>query len=256
MLFINTRPVERAEPLTKGIKHFGIEVIELPLLALKPIDLSLVLSEQFEIMSTQAQVVVVVSPTAANIGLKYLEQLGYEFNDLNKLHWIAVGDKTAEVFHQIGLQVHVPDVETSEGMLALPILKELDINCIAFWRGEGGRQFMMDHLAQKNIHILNMILYERGLPQSTVTSSQHVAEILKQYHEKIYVCISSEASWHYWLNLFSKDINILYKCHYLVLGARVYTIVAKSIALPNISLISSLKADELGRLMMYPQQEK
>ncbi|ESK38384.1 hypothetical protein P256_01923 [Acinetobacter nectaris CIP 110549] len=248
MLFINTRPRDRADALTREICKQGIDVLDVPLLHLESVALSEQLTQQFHALP-QANIIIVVSPTAAKIGLSYLAQVFQETPQLESIHWIAVGAKTAEVLKAAGINAHIPKVETSEGMLELPILKQASIQSIAFWRGEGGRQFMMSHLAQKNINIINMILYKRSLPRETVTSFQHVAEILKQYHQKIYVCISSEASWLNWLNLLKHDLDVVSKCHYIVLGARLHSIVAKNIPLEKILLASNLKANELGSLM-------
>jgi uroporphyrinogen-III synthase len=36
---------------------------------------------------------------------------------LKHIQWIAVGQATANRLHEYGIEAHVPDVETSEGML-------------------------------------------------------------------------------------------------------------------------------------------
>jgi uroporphyrinogen-III synthase len=58
----------------------------------------------------------VVSPTAVDVGMQYLAQSGLKIDDLKHIQWIAVGQATANRLHEYGLK-HVPDVETSEGML-------------------------------------------------------------------------------------------------------------------------------------------
>ncbi len=51
-------------------------------------------------------------------------------------------DRTAQALAQYGISAEVPKVETSEGMLQLPVLQTLNSGqCLAFWRGEGGRMF-------------------------------------------------------------------------------------------------------------------
>ncbi|MDW7640755.1 uroporphyrinogen-III synthase, partial [Klebsiella pneumoniae] len=73
-------------------------------------------------------------------------------DDLKHIQWIAVGQATANRLHDYGIEAHVPEVETSEGMLNLPLLHHMQKSgSVAFWRGEGGRQFMMETLQQQGI---------------------------------------------------------------------------------------------------------
>ncbi len=95
MLFINTRPQDRAKPLTVALQQQFIEVIELPLLELIARPLSSELTYLYQQLFS-AKVIVVVSPTAVEIGMKYLKQLDIQLADLAHLKWIAVGQKTAE----------------------------------------------------------------------------------------------------------------------------------------------------------------
>ena len=91
------------------------------------------------------QVIVVVIPSAVQFGMAHLLQSGLTVSDLQHIQWIAVGQKTAQALAEYGLDSVVPEVERSEGMLQLPVLQNLASDAsIAFWRGEGGRQFMMD----------------------------------------------------------------------------------------------------------------
>ncbi len=220
MLFINTRPVERAQALTQCLVQAGYNVIDIPLLELKakPFDSALM---QLYSSLIQTQVIVVVSPTAVHIGMQYLKQAGIALSALKHVQWIAVGKTTAAALATFGIESLVPDVETSEGMLSLPIFETMyDLRCIAFWRGEGGRQFMMQQCAEKDIAVLNFVLYKRDCPEETHRSfTQMVDEILTE-PAPYWVCISSEASWKNWLKLCQKHISLLNQCHYLVLGER------------------------------------
>ena len=63
-----------------------------------------------------------VSPTAVDVGMQYLAQSGLKIDELKHIQWIAVGQATANRLHDYGIEAHVPEVETSEGMLNLPLL--------------------------------------------------------------------------------------------------------------------------------------
>ena len=166
MLFINTRPDSRAAELTEVLQNEGYQVESLPLLELVAKPFSEHLLQLYQKL-VKAQAIVVVSPTAVDVGMKYLAQSGLRLADLKHIQWIAVGQSTANCLNEYGIEAHIPDVETSEGMLNLPILHHMkQVGSIAFWRGEGGRQFMMETMQQQGIQILNLVLYHRQCPET------------------------------------------------------------------------------------------
>lgn len=218
MLFINTRPQDRASQLTHALIESNYQVEELPLLELIAAPFSLELQQLYKQLH-QVQIIVVVSPTAVEIGMRYLKQAGLELDKLQYIQWIAVGKTTARTLAKFGIKCHVPELETSEGMLALPQLVQPNkITSVAFWRGLGGRQFMMQQLQQQGLNILNFVLYQRQCPEP----SQLKFPILAQKYQKqpaIAILISSEASWRYWQQLL-QQYPIQTEWVYLVLGAR------------------------------------
>lgn len=222
MLFINTRPAERAQALTRCLIQEGYDVIDLPVLELTPRPFSAELEQLYQQLS-DVQIVVVVSPTAVDVGMQYLTASGIHLDSLKHIQWIAVGKTTALSLEKYGINSHVPDVETSEGMLNLPIFQTLpNLHKIAFWRGEGGRQFMMQQCLQNNVEILNFVLYERHCPTQTSQNIQSSFIEISKHEPPYWVCMSSEASWKNWLELFKNNHNILINCHYLALGERLY----------------------------------
>lgn len=225
MLFINTRPVERAETLSRHLQQAGIEVRALPLLSLNPVGFSDTLLMQFHQLES-VQAIVVVSPTAVELGMDYLAQSGISIATLKDKAWIAVGQRTATVLAKYGIQAVVSEIESSEGMLSLDIFKdEDDLHRIAFWRGLGGRQFMMQQCRQRHIEVLNIVLYQRALPPSTSQDFIEFAQEIQRSSQAFWACISSEASWRYWVALCQPYAELLPFGHYLVLGPRLFDIV-------------------------------
>lgn len=223
MYFINTRPKDRAEELTLALSHYSVQVIDLPLLELTARPLSEELIHLYELLRN-TQVLVVVSPTAVEIGMKYLAQLGIELDSLQYIRWVAVGDKTAACLKKYQIESFVPRVETSEGMLNLPILNQLNSgDRVAFWRGKGGRQFMMQQLLDRGIDVLNFVLYERRYPLQS-NNNLHEITLLLQQEQTYIILISSEASWLNWLRLMQSDVTLLNKAQYWVLGDRLFQI--------------------------------
>lgn len=222
MLFINTRPIDRAQTLTQCLRQSGFDVLDLPLLELKPRPFTQQLKQLYSQLQ-DTQIIVVVSPTAVQVGMEYLQQAGILTSQIKHIQWIAVGRKTAEALTEYQISSHVPEVETSEGMLSLPIFNQLqDITQIAFWRGEGGRQLMMQQCTERHIKVLNFVLYERECPQTTFNQFSAWLPRITQAEKPYWNCMSSEASWKHWLTLTKDYPAILNGCHYLVLGERLY----------------------------------
>ena len=73
MLFINTRPKDRAASLTNALGAAQVPVIELPLLELIAVPYAESLARLYHQLP-QADVIVVVSPTAVHVGMQYLQQ--------------------------------------------------------------------------------------------------------------------------------------------------------------------------------------
>ena len=224
MLFINTRPADRAAALSESLKAAHIDVLDLPLLELSAEPWSEMLAAQYAQLAS-VQMVVVVSPSAVQFGMKGLQKAGLSLASLQHVKWIAVGEATAQALLQYDLHSEVPEVETSEGMLRLPVLQQLPSSAsVAFWRGEGGRQFMMDCLLEQGNTVLNFVLYRRHCPSLT-------KQILQRHLPQLNglavftVLISSEASWNYWLDLLADHEPLLNRAVILVLGERVDALV-------------------------------
>lgn len=224
MLFINTRPAERASLLSARLEQAGFELCNLPLLSLSPIAFDNAIFQQFQQLHT-VQAIVVVSPTAVEIGMRYLTQSGLSLDDFKGKDWIAVGQGTAAALAAYDIQAHVPKIETSEGMLSLDLFTQTSgMQQIAFWRGIGGRQFMMNQCQQRQIEVLNIVLYERALPLESKQIFQNFYQQQMQCLEPFWICITSEASWHYWLELNQENKTVLQLGRYLVLGPRLFNI--------------------------------
>ncbi|ENX31928.1 hypothetical protein F889_03818 [Acinetobacter colistiniresistens] len=251
MLFINTRPDERASALTQALDQAGYQVEALPLLELVAEPFSNVL-QQLYLELRQVQAIVVVSPTAVEVGMRYLQQAGIALDQLKHIQWIAVGKATAQALTRFDIQSFVPEVETSEGMLQLPILKQqTDLKKIAFWRGLGGRQFMMQQLQQQGVEILNFVLYHRQCPKQSFAAFPEIVKKIS-LNQPVVVLISSEASWNYWQQLCTQ-YQLTAQWIYLVLGTRLLQLVRRSqpqtTASFNIIQLENLSASEIIQRM-------
>lgn len=184
---INTRPIERAAPLTQCLQAAGLSVIEMPMLTLQAratTDKDRQMMRQW--LAGDYQALVIVSPTAAASGLAMWQALEVERQKPNKTtelvesalmaletpsHLIAVGDATAAVLNNAKLpvanyQVRQPSIANNEGMLAMPEIESLQAgDKLLIWRGLGGRRLLVDTLQARGVHIDSIAWYERIMPE-------------------------------------------------------------------------------------------
>ncbi len=199
-IVINTRPAERAAPLTHHLQAAGFTVIEIPMLALQSrptTDDDMALMRAW--LTGQYKALVVISPTAATLGLEVWRALVHnEHSDfshsgeaLKRLESeqpktrqaeilsepliapsqiIAVGQATATVLNQAKIeptsyQVLQPEIANNEGMLAMPEIESLQSgDKLLIWRGLGGRRLLVDTLQARGVHIDSIAWYERTMP--------------------------------------------------------------------------------------------
>jgi uroporphyrinogen-III synthase len=85
-------------------RQSGFEVIDLPLLELKPRPFTQQLKQLYsQLLDTQ--LIVVVSPTAVHIGMQYLQQAGVLIEQIKHIQWIAVGKKQLKPWRNITYRV-------------------------------------------------------------------------------------------------------------------------------------------------------
>lgn len=200
---INTRPIERAAPLTQCLQAAGLSVIELPMLTLEPratTDEDRQMMRQWLVGDYQA--LVIVSPTAAASGLAMWQELEDEHQKQDNSaeptalasaaietpnHLIAVGDATAAVLNNTKLavasyQIRQPTIANNEGMLAMPEIESLQAgDKLLIWRGLGGRRLLVDTLKARGVHIDSIAWYERIMPDD---AQRQYAQWLQDFQAK------------------------------------------------------------------------
>ncbi|WP_201615551.1 uroporphyrinogen-III synthase [Psychrobacter urativorans] len=184
-VIINTRPIERAAPLTCHLQTAGFTVVDIPMLALQPRAVStsdMQLMRQW--LTGDYQALVIVSPTAAASGLAVWQSLinDNKTQDVNNKsvadsakapsHLIAVGEATATVLNDAELSTNFydvlqPTIANNEGMLAMPEIESLQVgDKLLVWRGLGGRRLLVDTLQARGVHIDSIAWYERTMPEA------------------------------------------------------------------------------------------
>lgn len=245
--FLNTRPADLAQPLTLALEQVGWHVDELPLLEL----ISLPITQQdqnalLQLVEHPPRVIVVVSPTAARLGLQALELLNVNVAAL-PIRWLAVGHGTAQVLKAVGIRADVPELETSEGLIASSALSDLVVDeLVMVWRGIGGRELVQESLLMRGVRLQVLNLYQRQLPASSIalwanycpTTSDSVKKDDK--HPPDVVLLSSGESWRYWRELAGEQALTPWL---LVLGQRLMDEVVQ--LTPRMSRLTSLQPQHI-----------
>lgn len=235
---INTRPVERAAPLTQHLQAAGLTVVEMPMLTLQPCpttDVDIAFMRQW--LAGEYKALVIVSPTAAAAGLTFWQSLKHEHKeheykakDSNGKYTqqsseglslssplIAVGEATAAEFSQVNIdttdyQILQPGTANNEGMLAMPEIDSLQAgDKLLIWRGLGGRRLLVDTLHARGVQVDSIAWYERTMPidakaqykqwQRTFLTHDTTSDIALSQHTKPIVVISSAAAFEHWSNI-------------------------------------------------------
>jgi len=233
-IVINTRPVERAAPLTQHLQAAGLTVVDMPMLTLRPrptTDLDIALMRQW--LAGEYKALVIVSPTAAASGLAVWQLLDhkrkereYKTKDGNDKYaqssleglslpspLVAVGEATAAEFRQgridtTNYQILQPETANNEGMLAMPEIDSLQAgDKLLIWRGLGGRRLLVDTLQARGVHIDSIAWYERTMPIDAMAEYQQWQQdflthsIASLQQSKPIVVISSAAAFEHWSNI-------------------------------------------------------
>lgn len=245
--FLNTRPTDRTQPLTLALTKAGWHVDELPLLELIPIPVTKQDEHVLQQLLTQPpRVIVVVSPTAARLGLQALDILNIKVAEL-PMRWLAVGHGTAQVLKAVGISADVPELETSEGLIASSALSDLVVDeLVMVWRGIGGRELVQESLLARGVRLQVLNLYQRQLPESSTalwanycaTTSNSVKKDDK--HLPDVVLLSSGESWRYWRELAGEQALSPWL---LVLGQRLMDEVVQ--LTPRIRRLTSLQPQHI-----------
>lgn len=230
-IFINTRPIERAKPLTLALEKNNVKVLELPLLQMVEVNLAKEdIQNITDLLYGKYDVLVVVSPTASEKGCYYIKSLSDDMSNMSSdkafqsMQIVAVGQATADKLSEFGISTIIPKTSSNEGMLALECISKLDNNNrVMIWRGQGGRKLLIEALSERGVQVDVLELYKRQFPQTTAEEfNQWLMDCSSTNQiQNITVLISSGEAFEYWQTLVTNNNKIsLIDFDYLVLGER------------------------------------
>lgn len=134
------------------------------------------------------QHVIAVSPYAAS---QLLERIDAWWPQLPVgVHWYGVGAGTAAVMARAGLAPeHPPTGFTSEALLQLPSLQNLEHDKVLLARGDQGRELLRQTLEQRGARVTVLPLYRRQQPTPPATV---VEACLVHFRPDVIVALSGE----------------------------------------------------------------
>ncbi|WAK01819.1 uroporphyrinogen-III synthase [Methylobacter sp. YRD-M1] len=211
-----TRPAHQAENLSRLIQARGGEAVRFPVLdivargnidevqdALKNLD--------------NFQWVVFISPNAVNFALKANNG---KIDRLKAVRCAAVGRATAQALEAAGLTVDaVPEQGyTSEALLAMPQMQQINGQSCLIVRGEGGREELANTLRSRGADVQYLEVYKRTIP--SIDNSQ-VVQLLTQRRLDVITVTSGEALQNLLIMLGEKNHQLLLPIPLVVVSDRI-----------------------------------
>ncbi|CAG8864604.1 Uroporphyrinogen-III synthase [Pseudomonas fluorescens] len=172
-----TRPAEDCAALAQTLADAGIQSSSLPLLEIEPRPLAEHELEKVRQIDRYQAAIVVSKPAARAL----LAVLAHLHPQAPRLAWFTVGAASAQVLSEQGLDVSFPrDGDDSEALLALPALGQAiaaPAARVLIVRGEGGREWLAERLAEQGASVDYLELYRRRLPSYPVHALVRTIEV-------------------------------------------------------------------------------
>lgn len=165
-----TRPVEQAEQLVQLIEAAGGRAIRFPTLAIAPPTDPTALGALLDRLA-QFDLAIFISPTAVEQALRRLHERGQKLPAGMTIAAIGAGSAAALAAH--GIVALAPKERfDSEGLLALPRLRQVKGQRVVIFRGEGGRALLGDTLRARGAQVVYAECYRRVRPATDAAALQ------------------------------------------------------------------------------------
>lgn len=173
----------------RHLQALGAHPLSFPLLEIAPASDQAAL-QAFAQRAADYRLLVFISPNAVRYGMAALQRIP------QGVRVAAVGQGSAQALHALGVgEIIVPAQRfDSEGLLALPMLQDVDGWRIAILRGDGGRELLGDTLRARGAEVEYITCYRRSAPALDVPAWLAA-------RPDVIVVTSSEALTHLWQGL-------------------------------------------------------
>lgn len=184
-----TRPRDQAGLLARRIEQAGGIPLLFPLLDIAAVQDQRALHEQLSRLS-RFDLAIFISPNAVRYGMEAIHAAGGVPQNLKVA---TVGQGSAKALRELGIDEVIAPTERfdSEGLLALPELRDVAGWRVLILRGDGGRELLGDTLRARGAAVEYAACYRRSRPL------QDVAVLLESGPDALTVT-SSEALGYFW----------------------------------------------------------
>ena len=155
MKFLLLRPRNKILASTAKMIEAGIPTVGLALMDIVPRQQTVHQLASILDKEPAEALAIFTSTNAASLALQY--QPNWPAN----LQALAVGESTAEVLKQAGITVQYPKQASTEGLLAMAELADVQGKTVFLFKGTGGREELALQLQAKGASVLPIELYER-----------------------------------------------------------------------------------------------
>lgn len=154
-----TRPADQADALLDLLKRRGWRATHRPAIRIEPLSLS-EHNRRRLLDLDQYHAVIFVSTNAVRFAVDAIAACWPQWP--TGVHWLAVGEATAEALREEGLDPVVPDHGfNSEALLTLPCLGNLTEKPVLIFSGDTGRSLLRDSLHERGAQVEVMPMYSR-----------------------------------------------------------------------------------------------
>lgn len=184
-----TRPRDQAAKLAGGIEQAGGVAVLFPLLEISAVGDGRALQEQVSRLA-QFDLAIFISPNAVRFGMAAIRK---QTALPDSLRIATVGQGSAKALRELGIASVIAPAERfdSEGLLALPELRDVAGRRVLIFRGDGGRELLGDTLKARGATVEYAACYQRSKPP------QPASRLLEITPDAITVT-SSEALGYLW----------------------------------------------------------
>lgn len=163
-----TRPEKQGRELVKTLQKNGFKAISTPFFDYQE---NASIDKYQQILAQLPNIMIFVSVAAVEFANRALP-----LEQWPKATWVAVGKATSQKLTSCGIEnVKSPSLQTSEGVLLLPELQQLNQKNIVIVRGESGREHMAQQLNARGAKVQYLEAYQRHwfeLTQATIKQWQ------------------------------------------------------------------------------------
>jgi uroporphyrinogen-III synthase len=158
-----TRPAGQETALCSRLQRAGYQPVVCPLISIEPLPEMVPAQRNILENLDHYQHVIFVSSNAVRFGMAWIGDFWPQLPvDLN---WYTVGEGSARKLASFGVLVQRPATEmTSEGLLEMASLQQLQQQKVLIVKGEGGRDFLRNCLSERGAQVDELATYSRSRP--------------------------------------------------------------------------------------------